>query len=209
MGYWPGAQPPARGPRQMPDDPIALFAKWFDEARGHPGVIDASAMALATADRGGKPSVRMVLLKGFDARGFLFYTNLRSPKASDINSNPRAELCFHWAALARQVRVHGGVLPSSPEEADAYFATRPRLSQIGAWASAQSQPMPGQFMLQAKVAVEAARFGLSAVPRPPHWSGYRVVPSSIEFWTERPFRHHQRMVYTLADGAWEKRWLFP
>ena len=193
----------------MPDDPIALFAKWFDDARVHPGVIDASAMALATADRSGKPSVRMVLLKGFDARGFLFYTNLRSPKAMDMNSNPQAELCFHWAALTRQVRIHGRVQAASPEEADAYFATRPRLSQIGAWASAQSERMASQFMLQARVAVEAARFGLSAVPRPPHWSGYRVVPSSIEFWTERPFRHHQRMVYTLAGDAWEKRWLFP
>jgi pyridoxamine 5'-phosphate oxidase len=193
----------------MSDDPLALFARWYDLAKKHPGVVDASAMALATADLAGRPSVRMVLLKGFDARGFLFYTNLASPKAADINSNPQAELCFHWAALARQVRVHGRVQATSPEEADVYFATRPRLSQIGAWASAQSSPMASQFTLEARVAMEAARFGVSKVPRPPHWSGFCVIPSSIEFWTERPFRHHQRMLYTLSGRTWVMRWLFP
>jgi pyridoxamine 5'-phosphate oxidase len=193
----------------MPDDPIALFAEWYNAAKKHPGSIDASAMALATADSSGRPSVRMVLLKGFDERGFLFYTNLTSPKALQIASNPQAELCFHWAALTRQVRVHGSVQAGSPEEADAYFGTRPWLSKIGAWASAQSSPMAGQFELEARVAKEAARFGTSTVLRPPHWSGFRLIPDSIEFWAERPFRHHQRRLYTLSDGIWKMRWLFP
>lgn len=193
----------------MPDDPIERFRNWYESAGRHPGVRDASAMALATADRAGRPSVRMVLLKGFDSKGFLFYTNLASPKARDLDSNPVAELCFHWAPLEKQVRVHGRVEAAGAAEADAYFATRPRLSQLGAWASAQSSPMRSRFTLEAKVALEAARFGVGSVPRPPHWSGYRVVPSTIEFWTQRPFRHHERMLYSRSGQDWEMQWLFP
>lgn len=193
----------------MTDDPIALFGTWYAEAREHRGIVDASAMSLATADGKGRPSVRMVLLKAVDARGFVFYTNLGSPKARDLAANPQAELAFHWAPLTRQVRVHGAVQPVSAEEADAYFATRPRLSQLGAWASVQSTEMPHRLALQTAVAAAALRFGVGAVPRPPHWSGYRVVPESMEFWTERPFRHHDRMLFKRTADGWEKQWLFP
>ncbi len=193
----------------MTNDPFALFGEWYVEAQRHSGILDASAMALATADGTGRPAVRMVLLKGWDARGFVFYTNLESPKAQDLTANPRAELCFHWAPLTRQVRVHGAVEAVSAEEADAYFATRPRLSQLGAWASAQSTPLPHRLALQTAVAAATLRFGLGTVPRPPHWSGYRVVPESIEFWTERPFRHHDRVRFTRAPDGWSQQWLFP
>lgn len=193
----------------MNDDPFALFGEWYRDAQRHEKIADASAMALATADAAGRPAVRMVLLKGWDARGFVFYTNLQSPKAQDLAVNPRAELCFHWAPLTRQVRVHGAVEPTTPEEADAYFATRPRLSQLGAWASAQSTPLPHRLALQTAVAAATMRFGVGVVPRPPHWSGYRVVPESIEFWTERPFRHHDRQRFTRGADGWTAQGLFP
>lgn len=192
---------------QLPD-PIRLFQEWFAEARDREQ-SDPTAMALATADATGRPSVRMVLLKGADARGFVFYTNLDSPKADDLRANPQAELCFHWSKLERQVRVRGKVEATSIDEADAYFATRPRLSQLGAWASHQSRPMNGRYELEQAVAKEAMRFGVGAVPRPPFWSGFRVVPAQIEFWHQRPFRHHDRQRFTLIGQAWHHEWLFP
>jgi len=170
---------------------------------------DPTAMALATADASGLPAVRMVLLKQADARGFVFYTNLESPKCADLRANPRAALCFHWPKLERQVRVDGRVEPVSEAEADAYFATRPRLSQLGAWASRQSQPIAGRFVLEQAVAATALRFPLGTVPRPPYWSGWRVVPARIEFWQQRAFRHHDRQRFTRDGEGWRAEWLFP
>lgn len=189
-------------------DPFDLFNEWFATARkSEPD--DPTACALATADAGGRPSVRMVLLKGFDRRGPVFYTNLESPKAADLRANPHAALCFHWAKLERQVRIDGVVEAVSDAEANAYFATRPRLSQLGAWASRQSQPMGGRFELEQAVAAAVARFGIGAVPRPPHWSGFRVRPDVFEFWVQRPFRHHDRQRFTREGDAWRSQWLFP
>jgi pyridoxamine 5'-phosphate oxidase len=189
-------------------DPFGLFQEWLAEARERE-TADPTAMALATADATGRPAVRMVLLKHADARGFVFYTNLGSPKADDLRANPRAELCLHWAVLERQVRISGAVEPTSEAEADDYFNTRPRLSQIGAWASRQSQPMSARYELEQVVAKEAMRFGVGAVPRPPFWSGFRVVPARMEFWHQRPFRHHDRQRFTRAGSGWRHEWLFP
>ncbi|HWL17478.1 MAG TPA: pyridoxamine 5'-phosphate oxidase [Opitutus sp.] len=189
-------------------DPFQLFDAWFAIAKENEG-DDPTACALATASASGQPSVRMVLLKAFDARGFVFYTNLESPKARDLQANPRAALCFYWAKLARQVRIEGTVQPVSPDEADAYFATRPRLSQLGAWASHQSQPMPSRFTLEQAVAAAALRFPLGNVPRPPHWSGFRLRPDAIEFWIQRPFRHHERRIFRRENDRWSHTWLFP
>jgi pyridoxamine 5'-phosphate oxidase len=190
-------------------EPIGLFKEWMEEAR-RAGVIDPTAMALATVDAQGRPAVRMVLLKGVDERGFVFYTNLESPKVADLKVHPHAALCFHWAASERQVRIDGPVEPVTDAEADAYFASRPRLSQLGAWASKQSQPMEGYWELEKAVAATALRFAVGAVPRPPHWSGFRVKPTQIEFWHQKPFRHHQRFVYTRIVGdGWKHQWLWP
>jgi pyridoxamine 5'-phosphate oxidase len=189
-------------------DPIAFFQEWFADARNREK-SDATAMSLATADLQGRPAVRMVLLKQVDERGFVFYTNLESPKATDLRNNPRAALCFHWPVLERQVRIEGRVGPVSDAEADAYFATRPRLSQLGAWASRQTQPIAGRFVLEQAVAAVALRFPLGAVPRPPYWSGYRVTPEVIEFWHQRPFRHHDRQRFTREGEGWRHEWLFP
>ncbi len=189
-------------------DPLAQFASWLDDAK-RCGLDEPTAMALATADAQGRPSVRMVLLKHADERGFVFYTNLESAKADDLVANPRAELCFYWDPLSRQLRVAGPVERVSDAEADAYFATRPRLSQIGAWASRQSRPMQGYLELEQACARVALRHPFGAVPRPPFWSGFRVVPERIEFWKEKPFRRHERVVYTRVDGAWREQWLFP
>lgn len=188
-------------------DPIHQFKAWLEAARkaGHP---EPTAMALATADASGVPSVRMLLLKGADERGFVFYTNLGSPKAAALAANPKAELCFYWPP-DRQVRVRGQVQPVGPEEADAYFASRPRTSQLGAWASRQSQPLTGYAELERAVAVCALRFGIGAVPRPPHWSGFRLVPSQIEFWEQRAFRLHRRILFTRNDSGWSEQPLFP
>lgn len=189
-------------------DPVALFQEWFAAAQaGEPD--DPTAMALATATPDGLPTVRMVLLKHADERGFVFYTNLASPKAADLRANPRAALCFHWAKLERQVRIDGAVERVSEAEADTYFATRPRLSQLGAWASRQSQPMAGRFELEQAVAAAGLRFGLGRVPRPPHWSGFCVVPERIEFWQQRAFRHHDRQLFIREAGGWRAQWLFP
>lgn len=192
------------------DEPIALFHEWMKLAR-EKEPEDANAVALATADADGFPDVRMVLLKDVDERGFVFYTNLESIKGLELKENPSAALCFHWKSLRRQVRVRGSVTRVSDVEADAYFATRARDSQIGAWASKQSRPLEGRFELEKQVAVFAAKFGLSQIPRPPHWSGFRITPRRIEFWRDRPFRLHDRLVFKRGSPAdrWQTEKLYP
>jgi pyridoxamine 5'-phosphate oxidase len=191
-------------------EPIDLFKQWFAEAKQRE-VNDPNAMSLATVDTGGLPDVRMVLLKDVDSRGFVFYTNLESAKGEELKGNPQAAACFHWKSLERQVRVRGPVVSVSAEEADAYFATRPKDSQIGAWASRQSRAMEGRFALEKEVARFAAKYALTSVPRPPHWSGFRIQPLQIEFWRARPFRLHERLVYRrdTLDSAWTTERLFP
>ena len=166
-------------------------------------------MTVATVGPDGYPDARLVLLKGVDERGFVFFTNMESPKAQSLLRDSRTALCFYWMPLDEQVRVRGRAEVVSDEEADAYFATRPRLSQISAWASKQSQPMQGYFELEAEVAKAALRFGIRKIPRPPFWSGFRVVPERIEFWTGKPFRRHHRIVYERAREGWRKHWLYP
>src|SRR5438477_1074856 len=174
-------------------DPLEQFEAWLKEAEAsEPN--DPNGMALATAAADGMPSVRMVLLKGVDQRGFVFYTNLESQKGGELAATPKAGLCFHWKSLRRQVRVQGAVERVSDAEADAYFASRPRDSRIGAWASRQSRALSGRFELEKEVARYAAKYALGKVPRPPHWSGFRVEPLQIEFWRDRPFRLHDRLV---------------
>jgi pyridoxamine 5'-phosphate oxidase len=192
------------------DGPFALFGAWFTEAEAsEPN--DPNAMALATVAADGTPSVRMVLLKGFDETGFVFFTNLESRKGEQLKANPKAALCFHWKTLQRSVRVEGSVTPVSPAEADAYFATRARSSRIGAWASKQSRPLASRFDLERRIAEYTARFGLGEVPRPPFWSGFRLAPLRIEFWKNGAFRLHDRLVFTRADLAegWTIERLFP
>jgi len=190
-------------------DPLDQFKAWYAEASTALEVPEATALATANAD--GAPSVRMVLLKGFDERGFVFYTNLGSVKGRELAEAPRAALTLYWKSLQRQVRVRGEVEPVSDAEADAYFASRSRLSQIGAWASKQSTPLESRLAFEKAVAVHTAKFGVGAVPRPPHWSGYRVVPQEIEFWQERPFRLHDRIRFRREQlGArWSKTRLYP
>jgi pyridoxamine 5'-phosphate oxidase len=193
---------------QLDVDPIALFQSWFQEAIDS-GFKEPGAMAVATVDADGFPDARMILLKGVDELGFVFYTNMRSPKAAALLHDPRAALCFYWDKIGKQVRVRGRAGTVSNAEADAYFATRPRLSQISAWASKQSQPMHGYFELEVQVAKTAFQFAVSEVPRPPFWSGFRVVPERIEFWIQKPFRRHQRILYTRTANGWQRQWLYP
>lgn len=189
-------------------DPIQRFQDWFAEAKDAEPDLP-NAVAVATADTSGRPSVRMVLLKDVDQRGFVFYTNFESRKGRELAANSRAALLFHWKSLQRQVRIEGPATPVSDEEADAYFATRARGAQIGAWASDQSRVMDGRLDLEKRVAMFGAKFGFGKVPRPPHWSGYRVAPETIEFWSEGTFRLHEREVYTKDGDTWRVDRLFP
>ena len=192
------------------DEPLALFSEWFDDAKAHEP-NDPNAMALATVDENGLPNARMVLLKDFSLQGFTFYTNFESAKGRELLANGKAALCFYWKSLRRQVRLRGGVAQVSNEEADAYFETRPRGSRIGAWASQQSRPLEGRFELEKAIALYAAKYAIGSVPRPDHWSGFRLTPVEIEFWHDRPFRLHDRIVFRRNDvaQAWEKARLYP
>jgi len=191
------------------EQPFAEFKLWLDEAsKSEPN--DANAMTLATVGADGRPAARMVLLKGVDDRGFVFYTNTESRKGGDLAAHPWASLCFHWKSLRRQIRIEGAVEAVRAAEADEYFATRPRLSQIGAWASDQSQPLPDREVLERRFATFTRQFAEeSAVPRPTHWSGFRLQPARIEFWQERPFRLHDRVLFTRDGDQWRKQRLFP
>jgi pyridoxamine 5'-phosphate oxidase len=192
------------------DEPLRLFATWLDEAKASE-ISDPNAMALATVDSGGEPNVRMVLLKGYDARGFVFYTNQNSQKGRELGAQPQAALNFHWKSLRRQVRIRGPVTQVDDAESDAYFATRPRMAQIGAWASQQSAPLESRFALEKAVAAYTAKHPLGTVPRPPYWIGYRVAPMVIEFWRDQPFRLHERIEFRrdAPDAPWSKTRLYP
>lgn len=192
----------------MTDDPHALFAAWFAEARAaEPN--DPEAMALATVGADGRPSARMVLLKGHDARGFLFFTHLDSRKGAELAACPNAAIVFHWKSLRRQVRAEGPVSPVTDAEADAYFATRSRDARIGAWASDQSRPLDDRATFEARYEAAKARFEGGDVPRPPRWSGFRLAPDRIEFWEDRPHRLHHRRLFTRTEAGWDEGLLYP
>lgn len=191
-------------------EPFDLFAAWFAEAtKSEPN--DPNAMALATVDSDGLPDVRMVLMKGYDADGFVFYSHIDSAKGRELAANPKAALLFHWKSLRRQVRIRGTVSRVTDAEADAYFATRPKQAQIGAWASKQSQPLESRMAFEKAIALNAAKYALGEVPRPPGWSGWRITPQAFEFWHDRPFRLHDRIEFHRAapDAAWAKTRLYP
>lgn len=192
------------------EEPFALFAAWFAEAnQSEPN--DPNAMALATADPDGLPDVRMVLMKGYDTAGFVFYSHLDSAKGRELAANPKAALLFHWKSLRRQVRLRGPVERVTDAEADAYFATRPKQAQIGAWASRQSRPLESRMAFEKAIALNAAKYALGEVPRPPGWSGWRIRPQTFEFWHDRPFRLHDRIQFhrETTDGGWTKTRLYP
>ncbi|PLX36323.1 MAG: pyridoxamine 5'-phosphate oxidase [Hyphomicrobiales bacterium] len=190
-------------------EPFRLFQEWMADAGEHEP-SDPNAMALATVDEDGMPNVRMVLLKGVDEGGFVFYTNFESAKGRELLASGKAALCFHWKSLRRQIRVRGPVSVVADEEADAYYGSRARQSRIGAWASKQSRRLESRFALEKEVAKFAAKYAIGDIPRPPHWSGFRLTPTAIEFWHDRPFRLHDRVVFTRgAEGGWEKTRLYP
>ena len=192
------------------DEPLRLFAAWFEEAaRAEPR--DPTAMSLATVDADGLPNVRMVLMKGFDERGFVFYTNIDSQKGQELDATSRGALLFHWKSSNRQVRLRGTVERVADAEADAYFATRPRLAQIGAWASKQSAPLESRHAFEKAIALTTAKFAVGTIPRPPNWTGYRLQPLAIEFWQDRPFRLHDRVEFhrDAPDAPWRKTRLYP
>jgi pyridoxamine 5'-phosphate oxidase len=205
-----GAPPPDDAALFAENEPFALFERWFKEAK-EKEPNDPNGMGLATADADGYPDVRMVLLKGFDQQGFVFYSNAESAKGRELEANPRAALCFHWKTLRRQVRIRGTVEPVSSAEADAYFKSRDRGARIGAWASAQSRPLEDRMALEKRIAEYTLKYGIGEVPRPDYWRGWRVVPLSIEFWRDRPFRLHDRLVFERANvgQSWSKRRLYP
>ncbi len=192
----------------IPENPIDQFNEWFQEASAQE-INDPNAMALATVDAFNRPSVRMVLLKGINNGRFVFYTNMNSRKGQNIKVNPYVSLCFHWKSLRRQVRIEGIAQEVSPDEADAYFATRPVGSQIGAWASKQSQRLSSRAELEEEMAKYALQFGDDPVPRPPYWTGYEVEPHYLEFWREQPFRLHDRLVYVRENETWNQMRLYP
>lgn len=192
------------------DEPFALFEAWLNEAiKSEPN--DPNAMALATVDPDGLPDVRMVLMKGFDTEGFVFYSHIASQKGRELAANPKAALLFHWKSLRRQVRIRGNVTPVTDAEADAYFATRPKQAQIGAWASKQSEALESRFAFEQAIAKIAARYVIGEVPRPPGWSGWRITPLRIEFWHDRPFRLHDRIEFRreAAGQPWSKTRMYP
>ena len=189
-------------------DPFALFADWLELAKLHE-INDHNAMSLATCDASGRPSVRIVLLKGYDENGFRFYTHTTSRKGQELLANPNVAVCFHWKSLQRQIRIEGQVELLAEEVADDYFAGRPRMSQIGAWASAQSQPMENKQAFAAAVNYWQQKFENVPVPRPPQWRGFNIIPTTIEFWAEQPFRLHERILYRLVNDDWEQQQLYP
>ena len=208
--------PPIQAPKGLTtgdfteaEEPLRLFAAWFAEAGKAEGL--AEAMTLATVDAGGLPNARMVLLKGYDERGFVFYSNADSPKGQELDRNPQGALLFHWKSLNRQVRVRGPVAPVEDAAADAYFATRPRLAQIGAWASKQSAPLESRMAFEKAIAVTMAKYAVGTIPRPPYWVGYRLLPMSVEFWQDRPYRLHDRVEFrrSAAAAPWSKTRLYP
>lgn len=209
--YDPAAPPPPDDAALFAEDePFALFERWFKEAR-EKEPSDPNGMALATADASGFPDVRMVLMKGFEGGGFVFYSNSESAKGSQLAQNQRAAVVFHWKTLRRQVRARGVVSFVSDAEADAYFQSRDRGARLGAWASAQSRPLEDRLALEKRIAEYALKYGLGEVPRPPHWRGYKLTPTSFEFWRERPFRLHDRLIFTRDDPRqpWRKSRLYP
>lgn len=193
---------------ELPDDPFTAFGLWFEEAnKTEPA--DPNAMTVATAALSGRPSARIALLKEWDARGLVFYTNLESRKSREIQENPQVALLFHWKSLQRQIRIEGRASLVTESEADRYFAGRPRLSRLGAWASAQSRPLPDRAAFESKLAEFDAKFPGDVIPRPPFWSGWRVNPDYFEFWQDKPHRLHDRHAYTLGADGWERGLLYP